>query len=88
MPGLSGISPVALAIAAISTMVLEPSTNSTSMRGFMFRCVASARYSSGVASMFSGLFLPLPALTTRWPMAEMNSISSMQDEGSSPAPRL
>ena len=28
---------------AISTMVLEPSTNSTSMRGFMFRRVASSR---------------------------------------------
>ena len=35
MPGMSGTRPVALAIATISTIVLEPSTNSTSMRGFM-----------------------------------------------------
>ena len=42
MPGLSGTRPVALAIAAISTMVFEPSTNSTSMRGFMLRRTASA----------------------------------------------
>ena len=32
---MSGTSPVALAIATISTIVFEPSTNSTSMRGFM-----------------------------------------------------
>ena len=42
MPGLSGMRPVALAIAAISTMVLDPSTNSTSMRGFMCRRIASS----------------------------------------------
>ena len=34
--------PVALATAAISTMVFDPSTNSTSMRGFMFRRFASS----------------------------------------------
>jgi hypothetical protein len=33
---------VALAIAAISTIVFEPSTNSTSIRGFMLRRFASA----------------------------------------------
>ena len=42
IPGLSGRRPVALAMAAISTMVLEPSTNSTSIRGFMWRRVASS----------------------------------------------
>ena len=36
-----------MAMAAISTMVLEPSTNSTSMRGFMFRRLASSMYSVG-----------------------------------------
>ncbi len=36
--------------------------------------------------MLSGLFLPLPAATIGWPMAETNSISSMQEDGSSPAP--
>ena len=43
MPGTSGTRPVALAMQAISTMVLDPSTNSTSMRGFMFRRWASSR---------------------------------------------
>ena len=42
MPGTSGTRPVQLAIATISTMVLEPSTNSTSMRAFMLRALASS----------------------------------------------
>ena len=64
MPGTSGTSPVQLAIATISTMVLEPSTNSTSMRGVHVALrAASSSYSAGMASNFSGLFLPLPAQT-------------------------
>ena len=43
MPGTSGTRPVALAMAHISTIVFDPSTNSTSMRGFMFRRMASSR---------------------------------------------
>ena len=63
MPGMSGTRPVALASATISTIVFEPSTNSTSMRGFMLRRVASSTYASGVASILNALFLPLPAAT-------------------------
>ena len=42
MLGTSGTSPVAFAEAAISIMVLEPSTNSTSIFGFSPRRRASA----------------------------------------------
>ena len=38
----AAVVPVQLAMATISTMVFEPSTNSTSMRAFMLRALASA----------------------------------------------
>src|SRR5690349_16040888 len=47
MPGMSGTRPVALASATISTIVFEPSTNSTSMGGFMFLRAASSTYAAG-----------------------------------------
>jgi len=79
---------VALAIAVISIIVFEPSTNSTSMRGFMFRRAASSRYSSGVASTRNGLFLPLPAAITGQPMPWTKLMSSIAELGSSPAPSV
>ena len=85
MPGTSGTRPVQLAIATISIMVFEPSTNSTSMRAFMLRALASASYSAGTASNFSGLFLPLPAQTISSPMDWAKPISSSVAAGSSPA---
>ena len=54
----------------------------------MLRAAASAARSSGVASIFSGLFLPLPAQTILCPIEETNSMSSMQEDGSSPAPSV
>ena len=85
MPGTSGTRPVALASAVISTMVLEPSTNSTSMRGFMLRAFASAANSSGTASGLKALFFALPAQTISKPRDWAKPISSTVAAGSSPA---
>ena len=59
MPGTSGLRPVALATAVISTIVLEPSTNSTSMRGFMLRARASFSKCVGRRVEFESIVLAL-----------------------------
>jgi hypothetical protein len=49
MPGVSGKKPVAFATAAISTIVLVPSTKEASIFGFIRFCSASSATDSGVA---------------------------------------
>ena len=83
---MSGTRPVALARAAISIIVLLPSTNSVSILGFISLDKAIFLRLSGVASLSKGLFFPLPAATTLNAKLVAKSYNSLIAPGSSPAP--